>query len=144
MKKWIVAAGLTTTIFVTAACGSEKVNGQGPSNIPVEWVNAHIQKDQGKMAELLEKEQSLIDPEDKADNDSQVENYKLTEWKVDDDRYFYEIVYEHPEEGRLKTVKMEVIQTYDGWKRSKYGEINDFDQLVANIEPKVLKELHNQ
>lgn len=144
MKKWIVAAGLTTTIFVTAACGSEKVNGQGPSNIPVEWVNAHIQKDQGKMAELLEKEQSLIDPEDKADNDSQVENYKLTEWKVDDDRYFYEIVYEHPEEGRLKTDKMEVIQTDDGWKRSKYGEINDFDQLVANIEPKVLKELHNQ
>lgn len=144
MKKVIFAAGLTAVLLITSACGDKAANGNGPETVPVEWVNAHIQKDQGTMVELLDKEQSALDPEDEADNDLKVENYQLTEWKADNDRYFYEIKYEHPEENRMKTDRMEVVQTNDGWKRAKYGDISDFDELVSSLEPKVLEELHNQ
>lgn len=144
MKKVIFAAGLTAVLLITSACGDKAASDDGPETVPVEWVNAHIQKDQGTMVELLDKEQSALDPEDEADNDLKVENYQLTEWKADNDRYFYEIKYEHPEENRMKTDRMEVVQTNDGWKRAKYGDISDFDELVSSLEPKVLEELHNQ
>ena len=29
-------------------------------------------------------------------NDNTIDDYKLTEWKVDDDRYYYEITYQSP------------------------------------------------
>lgn len=142
MRKTWLAVGLTAVIIVAAACGNNEINGQGSSDIPVEWVNAHIQKNQGKMVELLQKEQTALDPEDEPDNSLVVENYRLTEWKANDERYFYEIVYEHPEEKSTKTDRMEIVKTDSGWKRTQYGDVYNFDELVADLEPKILKELH--
>lgn len=144
MKKSLLAAGLTVVLIVAASCGNNENDGKGPSDIPVEWVNAHIQKDQGKMVKLLDKEETALDPKDKADNDLVVENYKLTEWKASDDRFFYEVVYEHPDKKGVKTDRMEVIKTDSGWKRAEYGEVYNFDKLVADLEPKILKELHEE
>ncbi|AUS14699.1 hypothetical protein D9C10_22605 (plasmid) [Bacillus subtilis subsp. subtilis] len=144
MKKSILILAFSLLSIVAAACGNNEVNGQGSADIPVEWVNAHIQKDQSKMLSLLDKKESALDPEDKADNKKTIENYKLTEWKASDDRYFYEIVYENPtKNNNLETEQMEVVKTDSGWKRTEYGEVYNFDKHVEDLEPKVLKELHN-
>ena len=142
MRKTLMAVGLLAVIIVAVACGSNEISGKTSADIPVEWVNAHIQKDQGKMVELLEKKETALDPEDKPDNDLIVENYKLTEWKANDNRYFYEVEYEHPNDKGIKIERMEVIKTDNGWKRTEYGSVYNFDELVKNLEPKVLKELH--
>ncbi|WP_061810454.1 hypothetical protein [Rossellomorea vietnamensis] len=141
MKRRLLIVVFLAMVLIAAACGNK--DSEGPSNLPVEWVNAHIQKDQGKMAELLDQEETALDPEDKADNNLEVKNYKLTEWKASDKRYFYEVVYEHPKKKGLKTEEMEVIKTKDGWKRTEYGSVYNFKQLVADLEPEVLKELHD-
>ena len=39
---------------------------------------------------------------------------------------------------------MEVVKTESGWKRTKYGDLNNFDSLVEDIEPKVIRELHEE
>lgn len=143
MKKSILIIALLLISIVTAACGNNEINGQGPADIPVEWVNAHIQKDQSKMLSLLDKKETALDSEDKADNKETIQNYKLTEWKASDDRYFYEIVYENPtKNNKLETEQMEVIKTESGWKRTEYGEVYNFDKHVTDLKPKVLKELH--
>ncbi|MCA1041996.1 hypothetical protein LCM00_21080 [Bacillus infantis] len=142
-KAWLPVV-LSIVFIVAAACSNNETKGKGSSDIPVEWVNAHIQKDQGKMVQLLQKEQTALDPEDEPDNSVVVENYRLTEWKANDERYFYEIVYEHPEEKSTKTERMEIVKTDNGWKRTQYGDVYNFDELVADLEPKVLRELHEQ
>ncbi|MDT0163595.1 hypothetical protein [Bacillus sp. AG4(2022)] len=137
-KAWLPVV-LSIVFIVAAACGN---NGQGPSDIPVEWVNAEVQKDQSKMLKLLNEKSKALDPEDKADNDLVIETYKLTEWKANDDRYFYEVIYEHPEKGRMVTERMEVINTDSGWKRTSYSDLRNFETLIGDLEPEVLKELH--
>ena len=57
---------------------------------------------------------------------------------------FYEIIYQHPSENSVKTELMEVIKTDSGWKRTKYGDLSNFDYLIAGLEPKVIRELHEE
>lgn len=132
-------------LIVAAACGNDQVNGKGPADIPVEWANADTQRDQSKLLSLLDEKETALDAEDKADNNKTVKKYKLVEWKVDDEHYFYEITYENPiKENRLKTDKMEVIKTDNGWKRTEYGDIYDFDKKVEGLKSEVLRELHDE
>lgn len=142
MKKVLLSAGLAAVLIVATACGNNEAKGNGPSDIPVEWVNAEIQKNQSKMLELLEEKSQALDPKDKADNNLVIKNYKLTEWKATDNRYFYEVVYEHPEKGGMVTERMEVIKTDDGWKRTSYSDLANFESFISDLEPKVLKELY--
>ena len=39
---------------------------------------------------------------------------------------------------------MEVVKTDSGWKRTKYGDLYNFDNLVEGLEPKVIRELHEE
>ena len=142
MKKVIFAAGLTAVLLITSGCDDKAATEDGPETVPVEWVIAEVQKDQATMLDLLDEKSKALDPEDEADNDLTIENYKLTEWKADDDRYFYEIVYEHPEKSRMVTERMEVIQVEDGWKRTTYSDLSNFDTFVADLQPEVLKEMY--
>ncbi|HER2025532.1 hypothetical protein LCL90_22915 [Bacillus infantis] len=137
-KAWLPVV-LSVVVIVAAACSN---NGQGPSNIPVEWVNAEVQRDESKMLQLLDEKTIALEPEDKANNDLVIETYKLTEWKANDNRYFYEVTYEHPEEDRMVTERMEVINTDNGWKRTSYSDLRNFEVLTGDLEPEVLKELH--
>ena len=54
------------------------------------------------------------------------------------------LIYHHPTENKLKTEQMEVVKTESGWKRTKYGDIYNFDNLVEDLEPKVIRELHEE
>ncbi|OXT15219.1 hypothetical protein B9K06_22170 [Bacillus sp. OG2] len=137
-KAWLPVV-LSIVFIVAAACSN---NSQGPSNIPIEWINAEVQKDQSKMLQLLNEKSKALDPEDKADNELVIENYKLTEWKGNKDRYFYEVIYEHPEKESMVTERMEVINTDSGWKRTSYSDLRNFETLIVDLEPEVLKELH--
>lgn len=132
-------------LIVAAACGNNEIDGKGPADIPVEWVNAQIQNDQSKMLDLLDEKTDALDPEEEARNKDTIEHYKLTEWKANDERFFYKVEYQDPTENdRLSTEKLEVIKTDSGWKRTKYGNLVDFDKLVADLKPEVLRELHDE
>lgn len=145
MKKWIRNMSMLFLVMIAVACGNDEIDGKGPDTIPIEWANAHVQKDQSTMVKLLDKENDILDADDGPDNDETIQNYKLTKWKVDDNQYFYEITYEYPsKKNKLKTDKMEVIQTDSGWKRAKYGDIRNFDKLVEDLEPDVIRELHDE
>ena len=140
MKRRLVFVVILAMVLIATACGNK--DSEGPSNIPVEWVNADIQKNQSQMLELLDEKSKVLNSEDKADNDLVVKNYKLTEWKASDERYFYEVVYEHPEKGGIVNERMEVIKTSEGWKRTTYSDIANFEEFTKDLEPEVLKELH--
>lgn len=147
MRRLLLMMSVSFLLLIAAACGSkEEVNGsgEGPADIPVQWANAEVQMDQAKRLELLEEKTKALDPKHGPENNKAIEQYKLTEWKVSDSNYFYEITYQHPIEDRLKTERMEVIKTDSGWKRTKYGEIYNFEKLVEDLELKVLKELHDK
>ena len=36
----------------------------------------------------------------------------------------------------MKTEQMEVIKTDSGWKRTKYGDITNFDNLIEGLRAK--------
>jgi hypothetical protein len=145
MKKIMLAISVSFVLIVAAACGSNEINGKESADIPVEWVNAMIQGDEPKMLDLLDEKTKALDREDKARNKETVEHYKLTEWKASDDRYFYEVEFQDPtDNNRVRKEQMEVIKTDSGWKRTKYSDINDFDRLVEDLDPKVLRELHDE
>lgn len=131
---------------IVVGCGSEEVDGDGkvPADIPLEWANAEVQKDQATRAKLLVESDGTMSTEKGPQNDHIIEDYKLTEWKVDSSRYYYEITYRHPTESKLKTEQMEVVKTESGWKRTKYGDMYNFDKLIEDLEPEVIKELHEE
>ena len=62
MRKILFIMSIIFLFVIVSACGNEEVDGdgKGPADIPVEWVNAEVQKDQSKMLELLgEKSKAL-------------------------------------------------------------------------------------
>ncbi|GIN41495.1 hypothetical protein [Heyndrickxia oleronia] len=145
MKKLLMFMSFSFLLIIVAGCGSNEVNGDGPADIPVEWVNAQIQNNQSKMLDLLDEKSEALDPEQKAERKETIKRYKLTEWKVNDERYFYEVEFQDPTENdRVRTEKMEIVKTDSGWKRTKYGNVHDFDKLVMGLEPEVLRELYDE
>ena len=54
---------------------------------------------------------------------------------------FMKLIYRSHSENSVKTEIMEVVKTESGWKRTKYGNLNNFESLVAGLEPKVIREL---
>lgn len=163
MKKWWLMTGVLSLSIFTAACGNE-VDGKGPDDVAIEWVNADVQGNEAKQFELLsekEKEEereslgrNILDENVGKQNDYKIEKYKLTEYKQDDDHYFYKVEYVNPnreEEGSLgyndKIIdNMEIERTDSGWKRTQNMKFsaNEFESKVEGLEPKVLKELHDE
>ncbi|WP_221568666.1 hypothetical protein [Alkalihalobacillus sp. TS-13] len=144
MKKFISVLSFPVLILLVVGCGGNQVTGSAASKIPIAWVNAEVQRNESKMLDLLDKKTIALDPEDDADNTFVIENYRLTEWKANDTSCFYEVVYEHPETGEMVTERMEVIQTDQGWKRTKYGDLHDFEKRTMDLKPEVLKEMYEQ
>jgi predicted small lipoprotein YifL len=144
MKKLFLIMSLALVLVVTG-CGNNEVNGKGPEDIPVEWVNAKIQNDQAKMLHLLDQKTEALDPKTKSNSKDEIKHFRLTEWKANDERYFYEIEYKNPTNNeKVETEKMEVIKTKNGWKRTKYSNLQSFDKLVQDLKPEVLRELHDE
>jgi hypothetical protein len=145
MKKLFLIMGLSILLVVGAGCGSKEVNGESSEDVPVHWVNAKIQNDQAKMLHLLDQKTEALDPETKSNSEDEIKHFRLTEWKANDERYFYEIEYKNPTNNdKVETEKMEVIKTKDGWKRTKYSNLQRFDKLVQDLKPEVLRELHDE
>ncbi|WP_191557420.1 hypothetical protein [Metabacillus idriensis] len=140
MKNLVLIMSLSF-LLVVAACGSNEVNGKGPEDIPVEWATAMIQKDQAKRLELLDDETATLNPKKGPENDEKLEKYRLTEWKASEDKYFYKIEFNDPIKNEMKTETMEIVKTDSGWKRTKFLNLNNFDSLVKDMKPEVIKEL---
>ena len=87
MRKILFIMSFMFLFVFVAACGNQKVDGDGkvPADIPVEWVNAEIQKNQSKRLELLDEKSKALDPEEGPQNKDTIKEYKLTEWKATDE-----------------------------------------------------------
>ena len=147
MRKFLFMMSVSLLLLIAVACGSKEEvtgNGEGPADIPVQWANAEVQKDQATRAKLLAENDGIMSPDKGPENDKTIEQYKLTEWKASDNHYFYEITYQHPIQDKLKVERMEIIKTDSGWKRTEYGDIYNFEKLVEDLDPKVLRELYDK
>ena len=56
MRKIFFIMSIIFLFVIVSACGNEEVDGDGkrPADIPVEWANAEVQKDQATRAKLLD------------------------------------------------------------------------------------------
>ncbi|PPA68691.1 hypothetical protein [Jeotgalibacillus proteolyticus] len=142
MKKLITLISFSVLLFVAAACGNDEINGQTPSDIPIEWANAMIQRDQATRAELLQNPSEALDLSEGPQNDEELQNYRLEEWKASDDKYFYEIKFTDPVSNEGRTQTMEIRRTDEGWKRTQLLNLKNFDTLVEGLDGTVLRELH--
>lgn len=137
---------LAVTVFLlimTAACGTNKDSqGNSPSDIPVKWVNAVIQKDEHTQYQLLAKKFNDLNKNQGPKNNKTIKHYKLVQWKKNNDTYFYKITYEDPNDhGRVHGTTMKVVKTNNGWKRSEYLDVENFDLKVKGLKKKVLREM---
>lgn len=138
--------------LITTACGSgsvsvgETANGLKPSDIPVKYIQTDIQNDGDGMNELLAKKTKFYPNAMPPKNNLQLQNYQLTEWKFDDDTYYYLIEYIDPQDNLLHKEDFRVIKTKDGWKKDSYGDTPNFEEIVSKLEKnkKVLRELNEK
>ncbi|ALA55252.1 hypothetical protein CAY60_020805 [Shouchella clausii] len=144
-----VALSLMIILLAAAGCGSEgskEINGKKAEDIPVEWAIAMIQRDDAKRLDLLVQSTEALDPEKGPQNEEELDSYQLTEWKASEDKFFYEIKFVDPvaESTPSRQERMEVVSTEDGWKRTQFGNLKNFETLVEDIESRTIKELHEE
>jgi hypothetical protein len=146
MKKVLLIMGMLFLLVIASACGNDEVDGdgKGPADIPVQWANAMIQRDEATRAKLLVENNGVMTLDKGPENIEKLGSYELTEWKASNDKYFYEINFVDPISEQGRSERMEVVKTEDGWKRTKYGNLTSFESLIAGLEGKVLKELHEE
>ena len=65
MRKILFIMSIIFLFVIVSACGNEEVDGdgKGPADIPVEWANADVQKDQATRAKLLVENDGIMSPE---------------------------------------------------------------------------------
>ncbi|UQD53146.1 hypothetical protein C0971_14790 [Bacillus methanolicus] len=144
MKKLILVLSISALAIFAAACGKNKVDGKAPSDIPVEWATAMIQRDDASRVKLLQEKTKALDPKQGPQNNEKLRGYQLTEWKASNDKYYYEIKFIDPVSGDGRTERMEIVKTDSGWKRTDFSNLKNFETLVSGLEPKVLKEMHEE
>lgn len=154
MKRFIVLLILAVLTLVVSACGGEKqpekINGLGPADIPLKYVNARVQGDDKTLGELIASDTSHLNlkPENPPRHpDFQVTTYGLTQWKFDDDTYYYLLEFMNPaRDNILDREDFKIIKTQEGWKKDSYGDTKDFDAIVGKLDKskKVLKELNEK
>lgn len=155
MKRFVTLLMVAVLVLVASACGGggdqpQKINGIGPADIPLKYVNALVQRDVKTMSELIASDTShmgwdLNQPPEHPDN--KVANYELTQWKFDDSTYYYLMEFNNPlKENVLDREDFKIIKTEEGWKKDSYGDTPDFDVIVSklNKSKKVLKELNEK
>ncbi|MBM7554552.1 hypothetical protein [Thalassobacillus pellis] len=123
----------------TVACGLyQHPYSEEAATVPVAWVTAEEQEDEGKMWTLLAKKSRVLDPKDGADRHWTLDDYRLIAWKASDVRYFYRITYSNPR-GVPVTEEMAVIQTNQGWKRTTYADLTNFSFHIRHLAPVVIR-----
>ena len=146
MRKALLIMSILFLFVIAAACGNKEVDGDGggPADIPVQWATAMIQRDEATRATLLVENNGVMSSDKGSENNKKLGSFELTEWKASDDKYFFEINFVDPISNQGRSERMEVVKTEDGWKRTKYGNLTNFESLVGGLEGKVLKELHQE
>lgn len=144
MKKLLYIFSISILVLIAAACGKNEVNGKGPSDVPIEWSKAMIQRDEATRAKLLLKNDGVMSQDKGPQNKQKLGNYELTEWKASDEKYFYKIKFIDPEVDEGRTETMEVIKTDSGWKRTQFDNLSNFKTLIGSLNAKVLKEMHEE
>ncbi|SDJ25698.1 hypothetical protein [Alteribacillus bidgolensis] len=82
---------LGIVIVLLSACGDSEAEDR--REVPVQWATSYVQQDQAVRRELQVDPPDSLDADQGPQNNYEVTDYKLTEWKYDDETYFYEIVY---------------------------------------------------
>ncbi len=151
MKRIGLLLILVIMSLAAVACSSETsggvvIHGLKPSDIPVKYIQAKINKDYKTLNELLlEKEEDLLELQEyEQKNDKVLEKYGLIQWAFDNDTYYYLLEYINPQDNLLHKEDFKIIKTQDGWKKDSYGDTANFQQIVSKLEnnKKVLRELN--
>jgi hypothetical protein len=138
MKSKIIV--FVVTMLLLVACGDSEAAER--REVPVQWATAIVQQDQSAMDSLLQEAFDSHDPTQGPQNDFQIDNYKLIEWKYDDETYFYEISYYNVRREVSTTHQMEVVRTSEGWKKTRYGDSKRFKELEDQLgEGEMLREM---
>lgn len=154
MKRFVTLLMVAVLVLVASACGGggdqpEKINGMDPADVPLKYVNALVQLDDKTLTDLIASDTSkFLHPENPPEHpDYKVTTYELTQWKFDDDTYYYLMEYMNPARNNiLDREDFKIIKTKDGWKKDSFGETKDFDVIVSKLDKskKVLKELNEK
>ncbi|MGN7170614.1 hypothetical protein ACTHSJ_32605 [Paenibacillus cellulositrophicus] len=155
MKRFVTLLMIAVFSLVVSACGGggdqpEKINGVGPADIPLKFVNARVMGDKKSMAELIAEDISYLSwdlSQPPKHPEYKVTNYELTQWKFDDDTYYYLMQFINPaRENILDREDFKIIKTKEGWKRESYDDTKNFDAIVSKLakSKKVLKELNEK
>ncbi|MEC0259329.1 hypothetical protein [Paenibacillus lautus] len=154
MKRWITLLMAGVLTLVVSACGGgdspEKINGMGPADIPLKYVNARVQGDDKTLGDLIASDTSHLGLKPKnppQHPEYEVKTYELTQWKFDDNTYYYLMEFMNPaRDNILDRQDFKIIKTKEGWKKEQYGETTDFDAIVSKLteSKKVLRELNEK
>ncbi|MGM9988169.1 MAG: hypothetical protein ACI35O_13205 [Bacillaceae bacterium] len=145
MKKLVyLLIGICITILITG-CGKNTSGSDAPRDIPVKWATADIQNDYKASYDLLDDNVAIKDfYNDKSEvtKDKTLKEYKLTEWKAKEDKYYYVIMYRYSNEVGV-TERLEVSKVKGNWKITNvFSSDTKFKLYVENLSPKVIKELY--
>ncbi|MBM7554570.1 hypothetical protein [Thalassobacillus pellis] len=142
MRQRLTIPSVIVTVFLVLVGCQDNGNKDAPTKVAIAWVHAEVQQDEAKMWELLAEKSKVLDREDEADHTFSIDHMGITAWQAGAERYFYEVSYEHPETNEVIIEQMEIIRTQEGWKRTEYADVKDFESRVKDLQPEVLKEMY--
>ncbi|MGP4063049.1 hypothetical protein [Halobacillus sp. H74] len=146
MKNLLKAFIILSFSLTIAACNGGKASPLDSRHIALEWAEAELQWDGEQRMKLLtseakEKYRDSTHVKGEALNpDLTIENYEMTEWKINDSTYIYKIRY--PDQKEIDTTWTKILKTDEGWRVSDIAYYYyEAKPLIKNIKPTTIKEM---
>lgn len=155
MKRLLTLLVLAAITILVIACSGrsdepEKINGVGPADIPVKYVDAQLKQDYKALTDLIAADMDFMNWDLNSPPkhpEYEVTSYSLTQWKLDENTYYYLMEYLNPAKAdQLDSENFKIEKTDEGWKKDSYGETPGFEEIVSRLEETktVLKELSSE
>lgn len=125
--------------------GPEPINGMTPAQVVMKYELAFIQDDEKTMYSLSStsknKNKGHSDLQGPQNQKQLYSGYKLTEYKYDDDTYYYDLEFASSPDEELAS-HCRVVREKDGWKfdKSMYGWQIERAFAGKDMKPRVVKD----
>lgn len=152
MKRLVFLLGITLILLLTG-CSPEVINGLSPRDIPVKSLEYKMSGNGEEYCKLiipehLESADDLYDCSSKPTGNWKLgSEYRLTEFKANEDTYYYLLEYQGESNvvgPRDRKEYYKIVRTEDGWKHYLFFGYSDFEYETQGLEPKVVKEVHDR
>lgn len=159
-KPWAVLGGvmlLITSLVASCMAGGDEpdeINGITARDVPILAVEAKARNDGKTLAKIFldQNKQVLKDfydltrgPHGENKDWKMPPNYRLVEYKANEDTYYYLIQYPDTRniEGKIITRHFKVIRTPEGWKAEE-PSTRRWEYETQGLTPQVVKEVHDE